>query len=141
MLKNWIADPDVQCEYGEPVYTTEQAVVKLLNTWKHQYRWAIVLKETSENIGHVSFCRLYEDIATAEIEYCIGKTFWGRGIAAEAVRAFIRHTFQNTSIAKIEAFHRRENPNSGRVLQKSDMLRVDNVVRFRQRSDVVLPQL
>ena len=130
MLKNWVADPDVQKEYGEPVYTTEQTVAELLHTWESQYRWAIILKEASENIGHVSFCRLYQDIATAEIEYCIGKAFWGRGITAEAVRAFIDHTFANTSITKIEAFHRRENPNSGRVLQKSGMSVADTVMRF-----------
>lgn len=130
MLKNWISDLDVQRGYGEPSYTNENDVANLLNTWKDQYRWAIILKTTNENIGHVSFCRLYNDIGTAEIEYCVGKAYWGKGIVTEALCAFIQHTFINTPIDKIEAFHRVENPSSGRVLQKSGLLPVNNVTRF-----------
>ena len=75
MLKNWISDFEVQSEYGEPTITDKNEVKKLLDKWLLQYRWAIILKETNENIGHVSFCRLYEEVNTAEIEYCIGKSF------------------------------------------------------------------
>ncbi len=34
MLKNWIANPNVQFEYGEPIYTTTQEVKSLLDEWK-----------------------------------------------------------------------------------------------------------
>lgn len=130
MLKNWISDTDVQRDYGEPAYTNESDVVNLLNTWEHQYRWAIILKDTNENIGHISFCRLYIDVNAAEIEYCVGKAFWGKGIVTEALYAFIKHTFLNTSIVKLEAFHKAENPGSGRVLQKSGLYPADNVMRY-----------
>ena len=130
MLKNWIADPAVQSGYGEPPFTTTEEVISLLDVWKDQYRWAIILKSSNENIGHISFCRMYEDIQTAEIEYCIGKGFWGRGIVTEALDAFIKHTFQNTSVCKLEAYHRQENPGSGRVLQKSGLSPAINVQRF-----------
>lgn len=134
MLKNWISDPDVQHGYGEPAYTNENDVVNLLDTWKNQYRWAIILKTTNENIGHVSFCCLYNDIGTAEIEYCVGKAYWSKGIVTEALRAFIKHTFRNTSINKLEAFHRMENPGSGRVLEKSGLHPAENVMRFAHLS-------
>jgi ribosomal-protein-alanine N-acetyltransferase len=131
MLKNWIADPDVQSMYGEPVYTEKQAVLDLLDKWAFQYRWAIILRESNENIGHISFCRLYENENTAEIEYCIGKSFWNKGFATEAIKEFIGYTFRNTPVEKIEAFHRiEENPASGRILQKAGMKRADNVIRF-----------
>ena len=130
MLKNWIADPEVQSGYGEPILISKPDVESLLKTWEKQYRWAIILKSTNENIGHVSFCRLYDDVNVAEIEYCIGKGFWGKGITAEALCSFIRHTFQNTSIIKIEAFHRVENSSSGHVLQKAGLYLVDNVMRY-----------
>ena len=67
----------------------------------------------------ISFCRLYEKANTAEIEYCIGKAFWNNGYITEAVKAFIEYTFQNTIITKLEAFHRIENPASGKVMQKA----------------------
>lgn len=131
MLKNWIADPAEQQAYGEPTLTTVQEVLDLLGRWSCQYRWAMVLRQTGEAIGHVSFCRLYED-GTAEVEYCIGQGFWGQGFTAEALRAFTRHTFLHTGIQKLEAFHRAENPASGRVLQKAGWHPVDNVRRFAE---------
>ena len=130
MLKNWISDNDVQSGYGEPVYTNKNDVVKLLNDWLLQYRWAIILKETNENIGHISFCRLYPEVNTAEVEYCVGKSFWNKGFTTEALKAFIKYTFAKTSVTKLEAFHRSENPASGRVLEKAGMKPVDNVMRF-----------
>lgn len=136
MLKNWISDPDVQSGYGEPAYQNRTDVVELLESWLPQYRWAIVHLGSGENIGHVSFCRLYEAEKTAEIEYCIGKAWWGQGMAAEAVAAFIQYIFRNTGIAKLEAFHRAENPASGRVLQKAGMKRADTVLRFGDKSKV-----
>jgi len=60
MLRNWIADPIIQSNYGEPVYSTEEEVHKLINSWisKYEdksYRWAIILKETGENIVQIAF--------------------------------------------------------------------------------------
>lgn len=134
MIKNWISYPEVQSCYGEPIFTDRQTIVELLEKWSTQYRWAIILKEMEENIGHVSFCRLYEVKQTAEIEYCIGKSFWGKGFATEAVRGFIEYTFRNTKLSKLEAFHMITNPASGRVLQKSGMSITDNILRFSELS-------
>jgi ribosomal-protein-alanine N-acetyltransferase len=131
MLKNWIADPSVQNEYGEPVFETRDAVKNLLDKWDaQQFRWAIILKNNMENIGQVGFCKHYSEEKIAEIEYCIGKKFWGNGYAAEAVNVIIDFIFSNSDIKKLEAFYRKENPNSGKVLEKTGMSVVPNVKRF-----------
>ncbi len=143
MLKNWIADPKIQNEYGEPVYTTEADVNKLLGKWIDNYRnldfyrWAIIEKESNKNIGQIAFCKVYSDCQTAEIEYCIGKDFWGKGYAGEALSAVIDYAFKNTDFIKLEAFHRVENIKSGRVLEKSMMNITENVQRFIREN--VLP--
>ncbi len=136
MIKNWIANPKVQFEYGEPVYTTISEVKELLNEWKKSYsrpdfyRWAIIGKECSKNIGQIAFCRVYSNCNTAEIEYCIGEQFWGSGYASEALEAVIKFIFKNTDFHKLEAYHRVENIKSQRVLEKSPMYVTDNVQRF-----------
>ena len=85
MLRNWAGDPDIQNEYGEPVYTDITQVSELLRMYtdpespKSRYRWAIIAKDSGENIGQIAFCKVWEDCSTAEIEYCIGKSFWGHG--------------------------------------------------------------
>ena len=103
MFRNWAANPNIQHEYGEPVYSSLEAVKGLLqkyiDSYRHPdvYRWAIVEKASGENIGQIAFCRVYSDAATAEIEYCIGERFWGKGYAGEALFALLDFTFRNMS--------------------------------------------
>lgn len=136
MLKNWAADPDIQHEYGEPVYETAEAVRGLLAEYiggyerPDFYRWAITEKKSGENIGQIAFCRVWSDCETAEVEYCIGKRFWRNGYAGEALSGLIGYAFCNTGFARLEAYHRAENVKSGRVLQKSEMSVTDTVQRF-----------
>lgn len=140
MLKNWASDPKVQLEYGEPVYSTLSEVNELLEKYIEGYkkddfyRWAIIEKKSGQNIGQIAFCRVYPDCGTAEIEYCIGAAFWGKGYAGEALSALIDFTFASTEITKLEAFHRIENVKSGRVLQKSKMTITDAVERFEREN-------
>ena len=136
MLRNWASDPQIQTEYREPVYSDINEVSKLLSDYIENYqnpdyyRWAIIEKTTKENIGQIALCRVYSDCGTGEIEYCIGKHFWGRGYAGEALSGMIAYIFRNTEFQKLEAYHRAENIKSGRVLQKSAMKMTDNVERF-----------
>jgi ribosomal-protein-alanine N-acetyltransferase len=134
MLRNWASDADIQTEYGEPVYTDIQQVNGLLREYtegvKSKYRWAVVEKASGENIGQIAFCKIWDDCLTAEIEYCIGRRFWGRGYAGEALSALVRYAFENTDFVKLEAYHRAENTKSGRVLEKSSMHKTDTVQRF-----------
>ena len=138
MLKNWVSDPDIQNEYGEPVYSELDDVIHLLNSYinqesdKSHFHWAIIEKQSGLNIGQIAFCKLWNDLSTAEIEYCIGKEFWGKGYATEALAALIKSTFIHTSIIRLEAYHRIENTKSGRVLEKSVMHKTDNIQRFVQ---------
>ena len=136
MLENWIADPAIQHEYGEPVYAAISEVRTLLEYWISRYsqpdfyRWAIIETATDDCIGQIAFCRVYSEEATAEIEYCIGQSRWGRGYANEALSAVIDYAFANTGFVRLEAYHRAENQKPGRVLQKSCMTITDTVLRF-----------
>lgn len=52
-----------------------------------------------------------------ELGFGIGRPFWGRGYATEAVRAIIEHVW-DLGIGSIEACTFRSNPASARVLEK-----------------------
>ena len=140
VFENRASDPRVQREYGEPVYADRAAAAELLAGWIGRYaapdfyRWAVVEKGSGENLGQIAFCRVYDDCAAAEIEYCIGARFWGRGFSGEALGAVIDHAFRHTAFQKLEAFHRTANRKSGRVLEKSVMTVTDNVERFRREN-------
>ena len=138
----WASDPEVQFEYGEPVYESPDDVRELLNKYirgyssPEYYRWAIIECASNRNIGQIAFCRIYDDICTAEIEYCIAASYWGRGYAGEALDAVIRSTFIHTDFKKLEAYARSENVKSVRVLEKSIMHKTDTVERFRRNGEI-----
>ncbi len=138
MFGYWASNPKVQLEYGEPIYSTLAETQKLLSKYINNYqnldvyRWAIIEKASNKNIGQIAFCRVYSDIQTAEIEYCIGEPFWGKGYASEALAGLIDYTFKHTDFIKLEAYHREANDKSGKVLEKSMMQKTDSVERFKR---------
>jgi len=141
MHRNWASDPRVQPEYGEPVYAeipqAEGLLERYLAAYRNPdcYRWAIIEKASGQNIGQIAFCRVYSDCRTAEIEYCIGVPFQGKGYAGEALAGVIDFAFRHTDFVKLEAYHRAENARSGRVLAKSDMHITDTVERFARAGE------
>jgi RimJ/RimL family protein N-acetyltransferase len=58
------------------------------------------------------------DGGTPEIGYWLGVTFWGAGLATEAVRAMIDHAFTDAGHDVLQAGARVTNPASRRVLEK-----------------------
>ena len=136
MLENWASLPEIQTEYGEPVYTDEVQVKGVLEKYissydrEDTYRWAIIEKQSGRNIGQIAFCKVWEEQRTAEIEYCIGTKYWGKGYAGEALSGLIAHSFRTMDFDRLEAYHRAENTKSGRVLEKSAMHKTDTVQRF-----------
>ncbi|MEO3944308.1 GNAT family N-acetyltransferase [Gorillibacterium sp. CAU 1737] len=134
MFMNWMNDKEVQSNYGEPVYETISSVQEIVRQWissySHDdfYRWAILLKETNQVMGQIAFCEVNRNHHYADLEYCIGARFQGKGYATEAVDAVIRYTFEKTGLNRLQAFHRGNNLPSGSVLRKS-MLRYEGTLR------------
>lgn len=59
----------------------------------------------------------------AEVGYWIGRAWWGQGLATEAVRAMIDFAFGTLDLNRVQATHFVRNPASGRVMEKSGMIR------------------
>lgn len=57
----------------------------------------------------------------AEIGYCLGRAYWGRGIMPEALCAVLDFMFDEAGFNRIAACHDVGNPKSGRVMEKSGM--------------------
>ena len=55
------------------------------------------------------------------IGYCLGQKWWGQGYMPEALSALISFFFDEVGANRIEAKHDRNNPKSGRVMQKCGM--------------------
>ena len=140
MYRNWASDPDVTRFLTWQAYTAPEQAEETVARWLReaedptQYQWAMVLKELGEPIGSFSVVRRNDDAASMELGYCIGKTWWGRGLTAEAMRAVVAYLIGEVGANRVSACHDVENPNSGRVMQKAGMTK-EGVLRAYMRSN------
>ena len=148
MYHNWAADPEVTKYLTWQTHESPEATRALLTDWVRHYaegdffEWAIVLKDTQEPIGSIGVVGLDEAIAAAEVGYCLGRAYWGRGLMPEALRAVMDFLFDEVDAERVLARHDSENPKSGRALQKAGM-RLEGTLRRGGRNnrgiiDVVL---
>jgi RimJ/RimL family protein N-acetyltransferase len=88
-----------------------------------------------EREGPVGMVGLFHDTAPwPELGYWIGKPFWGRGLATEAVEAALDWTARRWKKRAVIAGHFADNPASGRVLDKAGFLYTGEVVRKFSRA-------
>ena len=127
MFRNWASDPEVTKFLTWPTHQNAETSGFVLDMWCKDYanlnfyQWMIVLRELGEPIGSISVVNHRDDIAEAEIGYCIGKPWWHRGIMTEALSAVIDYLFDEVGMNRIEAKHDTRNPHSGNVMKKCGM--------------------
>lgn len=125
MLRNWIADEQTQWDYGEPYYSTPEAVRELLDTKyiasysrEDYYRWAVIEKTSGECIGQIAYFYVNTENQHGEIEYVIGPVFQGKGYGTEMTKAVIAFGFDEINFHRIEIDCRTTNEASRRVIEK-----------------------
>ena len=128
MYKNWASDDAVTKFLMWPTHSSEEISQGVTKDWVNSYsnekyyQWAIVLKENGdEPIGSISVVDMKENISAVHIGYCIGRTWWNKGITSEALKAVMAFLFDVVDVNRIEARHDPRNPNSGKVMQKCGM--------------------
>lgn len=128
MYRNWASDGEVARYLTWPAHSGVEVSKMVLEEWvsaysgENYYQWAIVLKENGdEPIGSISAVHIREDISMVHIGYCIGREWWRRGIATEALGAVLDFFFGQVGANRVEAAHDPRNPNSGRVMAKCGM--------------------
>lgn len=141
MFRNWASDDAVTKFLTWPTYQSVESAYPILNMWVNNYEkddyyhWMIVLKELGEPIGSISVVNQRDDIAEAEIGYCIGKRWWHKGIVSEALEAVMGFLFTQVGMNRIEAKHDTKNPNSGGVMKKCGM-KFEGIARAAGRNNL-----
>lgn len=127
MYYNWASDPEVT-EYltWKPHESVEESA-QILRTWEKNYEnddyyeWAIELNESEQPIGSLGVVSKDEETQSLELGYCIGKSWWHQGYAAEALEAVIRFLISEVGAGRVWAKHDSENEASGAVMKKAGM--------------------
>lgn len=87
---------------------------------KRQITFAIINKESNSLIGVIGF-NLQMAFERGEINYWIGKPYWGKGYATEAAREMFRYGFNELGLNRIYAASFTSNPGSWKVMEKLGM--------------------
>lgn len=82
--------------------------------------WAIIYKQQDELIGFCGF-RFLDDTSEIEIIYGITPSYWGMGLATEAVKAVIGYGFEEHHFNCIVGLANIENIRSHRVMELAGM--------------------
>ena len=77
----------------------------------------------------------------AEIGYWVGRAWWGRGIATDAVSTMVDHAFGELGLERLEARVFESNPRSWRVLEKAGFRREGRLARSVVKAGRVMDSL
>ena len=108
-------------------HESESYTHKYLSYIQSRYRagdffdWAITLKDSGKMIGTCGFTKITVEYNSAEIGYVLNPSYWGYGIAPEAVTAVMRYGFNELRLHRIEARYMIGNDRSRRVMDKIGM--------------------
>ncbi len=83
--------------------------------------WAVIDKATGKMIGTCGFTSVDLQNRRGEVGYVYNSSFWGRGIAAEALMCVIGFGFSTLSLNRIEGRFMAENIASRRVMERCGM--------------------
>ena len=128
IYKNWASDPLV-CRYltwdiHESIEATEKYVESKLDRYEkgdYCFDWVVELKSTHEPIGDIEAVNVSKKDNLVEMGDCYGSSYWNKGYATEALKAFIDYMFSEVEVDKVIACHISTNPASGRVMEKAGM--------------------
>ncbi len=124
MYRNWASDPEVTKYLTWQPHENVALTRALLTQWNEEcaqenvYSWLIVPKALGEPIGSIAVVQTKESADAFEVGYCLGKTWWHKGIMTEAFSAVIDYLFREVGANRISAEHDTKNPNSGAVMRK-----------------------
>ncbi|HAS6746125.1 TPA: GNAT family N-acetyltransferase [Vibrio parahaemolyticus] len=95
--------------------------------------YAIVLKDTSEVVGAISFPKLENGLGI--LGYWLGVPYWGRGYATEASKSLISYAKKHYGLTKLQVMHLVGNERSRSVITKLGVKYVGDQVNRMQGKD------
>ena len=127
LYKNWANDLDVVAFMRMPPHRSAEETRAFVESMLHSYdkpdtyRWVIILKELNEPIGFIGLTTINEYDMLGDFGYSIGKPFWNKGYATEALVAVLRYGLLEAGFNRLEAYHSINNMPSGLVMKKAGM--------------------
>ena len=123
-------------------YTARDGRAFLKHILAHQPETAFAIAVNGDAVGGIGF-QIMDDVerVSAEIGYWLGESFWGHGIATEALVALTRYAIATHGLTRIYAVPFAWNTASCRVLEKAGYLLEGRLRRSAVKDGTVTDQL
>lgn len=97
-------------------------ILGLLRHWDERGYglWAVESRPDGELMGRCGLQYLAE-LDEVEVDFILGRAFWGQGFGTEAARASVRYGFEELGLPRVVGIAHVENGASQRVLEKLGM--------------------
>jgi [ribosomal protein S5]-alanine N-acetyltransferase len=124
----YASDAEVSRYVGWEKHQTLDDSVQVIQDIMHLYdrgepgRWGIIHKDNQQLIGMIGFSNWFREYHRAEVDYVLGKTYWGYGLMTEALQSVIRFGFSKMLLHRVEGKCFTENFGSARVMEKCNMI-------------------
>jgi len=125
IFENWISDPEVSkymvWNSHENIEETDKWLKRCIEKYKviDSYNWGIELKENEELIGSISANKVENESNCYEIGYAIGRKYWGKGYATEALSVVVEYLMNEVGKRKLLCRCAKENKASQKVICKA----------------------
>ncbi len=123
-------------------YTRPDAEEWIASARQQDPQTSLAIEVQGEAVGGIGL-ELGSDIErrSAEIGYWLGETFWGKGIATDAVRAMTGYGFETLDLTRVFAVPFANSSASKRVLEKCGYVQEGIMRRSAIKEGVVLDQV
>jgi RimJ/RimL family protein N-acetyltransferase len=101
-------------------------ISRLLAHWQERGYglWAVQSLPGGQLMGRCGL-QYVTEFDEVEVDFILGKAYWGQGFATEAARASLRFGFETLGLERVIGISHVENKASQRVLEKLGMARVE----------------
>lgn len=122
-------------------YTRSDAQLFLRRIQRTEPETVLAIDVDGEAVGSIGFV-IQPDVArvSAEIGYWLGESFWGRGIATEALTALTGYAIEHHGLTRVFALPFASNAASCRVLEKAGYVLEARLRRSAIKEGVVQDQ-
>ncbi|MBE6553719.1 MAG: GNAT family N-acetyltransferase [Ruminococcaceae bacterium] len=85
------------------------------------YDWAVIYEPDCKMVGTCGFTAFNCAADSAEVGYVLNPSYWGKGIATEALTRVLYYAFHDLKLHRVEAKYIEGNERSRRVMEKVGM--------------------
>jgi RimJ/RimL family protein N-acetyltransferase len=123
-LRELIDDKEVLkqiCSYPFPcpLSRMKKDVEDGIKGWKTKNSFCFTILADDEIAGSIILENPSKDKKRYDLGFFVGRKFWGKGIATEAIKKIIRFGFHKLKLYRIQADSDSDNPASGRAMEKA----------------------